>query len=451
MTGTRNSNFRTWLGLLIACGAPGVLRADSLVLADDARLTGTVRSINEAGVVELTTVLSPEPVLLKADAVEKVEFSAPASAPAAAGTLIELANGDLLPAAIESLDDKNLNVVTADAGRLRIPRAALKALQVGVREQKVIYRGPKNSEEWGAYAEQAKIWQFANNALTANGPSQSAREFAAPLQFVLKFSLKWQANPMFKIYFADPLTPKVELVDRYFMQYGSAGLEIKRESSKGKHYHTVIQLPRSPDQFPANELAVEIRVDRKTSRIHLLLNGEPEGAGVDPAGAAPQGNGVVITSNAPSGSVQEIRGIEILELDNVGTRHRSEERGDAKTDSLISRDEDRWGGRLIGIRKGPEGAVFSFKSDFQEEPLELPEADVSTVFFAKPAQTDAPAPAHQFALRLRGEGSLRVSSCAFSADEVTAVHPLLGPLKIRRVGVSGLERLDSKPEVKSKE
>ncbi len=447
----RISKFRTWLGLLIACGAPGVLRADSLLLTDHARLTGTVRSINEAGVVELATALSPEPVLLKAGAVEKVEFSTPASPPAAAGTLIELANGDLLPATIESLDDKNLNVLTADAGGLRISRAALKSLQVGVRAQKVVYRGPKNSGEWGVYADHSKIWQFANDALTANGPAQSARDFAAPPQFVLKFTLKWQSNPMFKIYFADPLTPEAELVDRYFLQYGSAGLEIKRESSKGKRYQTVIQLPRSPDQFPANEIAVEIRVDRKTSRLHLLLNGEPEGAGVDPAGDAPQGNGVVITSSAPAGPVQEIRGIEVLELDNPGTRHRSEERGDAKTDSLISRDEDRWGGRLIGIQKGQEGAVFSFKSDFQEDPLELPEADVSTVFFAKPAQTDAPAPVHQFALRLRGEGSLRVSSCAFSADDVTAVHPLLGQLKIRRAGVTGLERLNSKPEVKSKE
>jgi hypothetical protein len=447
----RNSNFHFWLGLVLAGSAPGMLRADNLILADDARLTGTVRSINEAGVVELATVLSPEPLLLKAGAVEKVEFSVPGSAAAPAGTLIELANGDLLPAAVESLDDTSLHVVTADAGRLSIPRTALKSMQLGVRQQKVVYRGPKNSEEWGLYAERSKNWQFANDALTANGPSQAARDFDAPPQFILKFTLKWQANPMFKIYFADPLTPKVELVDRYFMQYGSAGLEIKRESSKGKRYQTVIQLPRTPDQFPSDELAVEIRVDRKTSRLHLLLNGEPEGAGVDPVGDPPQGNGVVLVSNSPAGPVQEIRGIEILELDTAGTRHRAEGRGDVKTDSLISRDEDRWGGRLIGIRKGPEGAVFSFKSDFQEEPLELAEADVSAVFFAKPAQTDVLAPVHQFVLRLRGEGSLRVASCAFSADEVSARHPLLGPLKIRRAGVSGMERLDSKPEVKSKE
>ena len=40
-------------------------------------------------------------------------------------------------------------------------------------------------------------------------------------------------------------------------------------------------------------------------------------------------------------------------------RHRSEERGDPKTDSLISREDDRWGGRLMDIRKCGRGLGVS--------------------------------------------------------------------------------------------
>ena len=79
--------------------------------------------------------------------------------------------------------------------------------------------------------------------------------------------------------------------------------------------------------------------------------------------------------------------------------------------------------------------MFSFKSDFQDAPLELTEADVSTIFFAQPGDTPAPEPDPPFALRLSGEGSLRVSSCTFSPDSVSARHPLLGPMKIKRSGV----------------
>ena len=437
---------RFWLGLVLATGALGVLRADDLTLADEARLTGTVRSINEAGVVELTSVLSPEPILLKTGAVAKVQFSTATAELHPPGTLIELVNGDVLPAAIESMNAQNLTVVTADAGRLTIPRQALKSMQLGIHKRKVIYSGPRDLAEWNQDGEGAKSWTFGNKSLASNGPAQASKNFETPQQFILKFTLKWQANPGFKIYFADPLTPKVEAVDRYYLQFNSAGMEIKRESSQEPRYQTVILPSVSPEKYPANQVDVEIRVDRKASRLHLFLNGEAEGSGFDPLGKAPTGTGVSLHSSAAAGTSQEILGIEVAEFDNTGTRHRAEDRGDPKTDSMISRDDDRWSGHLTEIRPGPDGAVFAFKSDFQEQPLELSEADVSTIFFAKPQQEAAPGQAHPFTLRLRDDGSLRVSSCTFSDEAISAVHPLLGALKISRAGVTALERLDANPK-----
>ncbi len=447
----RTSDPRPLRLVVLAGCAFGIASADKLTLTDDARLTGTIRSINEAGVVELASVLSPDPVLLKADAVEKVEFTAPESAPVPPGTLIELANGDLLPANIESLDDRNLTITTEDAGRLEIPRTALKSMQLGVHKRKAIYSGPKNAEEWSRGVDENKRWKFSGGSLVANGPATASRSFETPIQFILKFTLKWQANPNFQIFFADPLTPKVELADRYYLQFNGAGLEIKREASTGKRFQTVILLSRTPDQFANNQVDVEIRVDRKTSRLHLLLNGEPEAAGIDPVASVPQGRGVTLVNSSAAGLTQEIRGIEILELDNVRARHRSEDRGNTKEDSLISRDEDRWSGRLAGITKSPDGVVFSFKSDFQDAPLELTDADVSTIFFAQPENAPAPEADPPFALRLSGEGSLRVSSCTFSPDSVSARHPLLGQMTIRRSGVVAMERMTSKPGGKSEE
>lgn len=444
-----HSNMAFRLGLLLAFSVPCSLLADDLTLETDARLTGTVRSINEAGIVELSTVLSPDSVLLKSGAVSKVEFTASERRPTYPGTMVELTNGDLLPATIESLDEKNLDIATQDAGQLSIPRAVLKTLQLGVHQRKVIYSGPLSLEEWLRDGDDPMNWKFSDKTLTSNGPGGISRTFETPRQFILKFTLKWQANPRFKIYFADPLAEKGTAADRYFMQYNNTGLEIKRESTKGQRFPSVILLPRTPDQYPNNQIDVEIRVDRKASRIHLLINGEPEGAGVDPVGNAPMGNGVSLVSSASAGEVQEIRNLEILELDNAGARHKSEDRGNPKNDSLISRDEDRWSGHLTGIRKGAEGAVFLFKSDFQAEPLELAETDVSTVFFANP-QPSAPPAAKLFTLRLFGGGSLRVSSCSFSDNSITASHPLLGVLKINRAGVLAIDYLEAKPKPKPK-
>ncbi|MEO8615237.1 MAG: hypothetical protein ABI600_08865 [Luteolibacter sp.] len=437
---------RSWLWMVLAPIATVPVYADEIALSGDASLSGTIRSINEAGVVELSTTLSPEPVFLKAGAVEKVEFSPPHDRPDTPGAVVELINGDLLPVRIEGLDEKGITVMTMDAGRLVIPRGAVKSLQLGVHARKVVYAGPKSIDEWKSDAEGEKNWRFENNALVANGPATIAKNFNTPSQFIFRFSLKWQGNPNFQIFFADPLKPKSEVSDRYYLQFAGAGMELKREASKGNRYTTVILSNRTPEQFPESKLDVEIRVDRKSSRLHLFLNGEPEGAGIDPVKGAPEGNGVTLVSNANNGIEQEIRGIEILELDDSRGRHRSEERGDTKTDSMISRDDDRWGGKLTDIRKTGDGLIFSFKSDFQDAPLELLESDVSTVFFAMPdeaKQVDAP---HPFVLRLQANGMLHVSSCSFTENAVSAVHPLLGLLNLRRAGVSALERQDLKPK-----
>lgn len=435
------------LALALSLPAP----ADQIALPDDSRLTGTVRSINGDGVLELASELSPDPVMLKPEAVRKLTFARPTDRVESPGSVVELVNDDQLPADIVSFDGNVLNVVTRDAGPLAIPRTFLKSIQLGIHKQKSIYSGPKSVEEWAEGVEGSKNWRFIKGALTASGPAVAARRVELPSRFIFKFNLKWQLSPNFMVYFADPLTPKTELVDRYSFQFNASGIEIKRESATGPKVQPVILLARRPNDFSTNQMDVEIRVDRKSSRIHLLLNGEPEAAGIDPVPQPPAGSGLVFISNSPSGTPQEIRSIELLDFDDSIERHRSEERGDPGMDSIISRDDDRWGGRLTQIRQSGEGSVFTFKSDFQETPLELLESDISTVFFLKPVDGASSPKQASWVLKLRDEGALHMSSCVFSEKGITARHPLLGPLEIGSGGVTELERLQPEPDTPSKE
>ncbi|MEX1114846.1 MAG: hypothetical protein WEB53_06325 [Akkermansiaceae bacterium] len=443
MIGIRSFNLRHCLWLVFAHVVASSALADGIALKGNNSLSGRVLSINEEGVVELSSVLSPEPVFLNAESVEKVEFSPPAESLQSPGAMVELVNGDMIPASLEALDEKFLTIDMPDVGPLELPRAVVKSVQFGIHKRKLIYAGPRNMEEWLSGGDGVRNWDFGNKALVANGPAYATRTFETPTRFVLRFNLKWQGNPNFQIYFADPLNPRGDASDRYYLQFGGAGLELKREAAKGNRYTTVILSNRTPDLCPDQQLEVEVRVDRKASRLHLFLNGEPEGAGIDPLPAAPIGKGISLVSNGSNGNEIEIRGIEILELDDSKIRHRSEDRGDPKADSLISRDDDRWGGRLTSIRKSADGLVFAFKSDFQEEPLEIIETDVSTVFFAAVDAPEVAKDGNPFVLRLQENGLLRVSSCYFTETTVTATHPLLGQLSIRRSGVTAMERLST--------
>lgn len=419
--------------------------ADDLTFADgSSRLTGTVRTIDEADRVEFQSPLSPEPLLLKGSTIEKVEFSMASAAPALPTALIELTNGDLLPAAIESLDERNLTVLMPSAGRLEIPRTSLSSLQLGIRQRNLVYAGPRTLDEWQNLQADTKNWKFSKNSLIANGPAAAFMNIAdLPKQFILRFTIKWKdkKTPNFQVSFADPMKAKGEPSDRYYLQVGGAGLEIKREASKGKRFNTIVQLNRTPNQFPDNEIRVEIRVDRNGSRLQLFLNGEPEGKFIDPISPVPTGTGISLISNASNGSTQEIQNIEILEYDDSRTRHHSEDRGDPKTDSLISIEDDRWTGQLTKIGKSPEGAIiYFFHSKVQTDPLEIPEVDVSTVFFSSENIVKADRDAPHLVLNLRGEGLLRVGSCRFTDDKVYAEHTLLGKLVLRRDDILSIVR-----------
>jgi hypothetical protein len=442
MTGTWISNRLFRLVPLLGIGLTAAA-ADNLTLAGgEARLSGNVVSINESGVVELATELSAKPLLLRDGVVEKIEFSARANQPDPPATLIELTNGDLLPATIERLDNHRLSVVSPDAGRLEIPRETVRSIQTGIRRRKVVFEGPNNLDEWTTTEEGRKNLNFENGIISANGPTSFSTKLPLPRQFILRFELIWQERqtPNFQVFFADPLLARGEPGDRYYLQFGGAGLEIKREASRGKRFNTIVILNRTRDQFPDNRMRIELRVNRDTARLELLIDGESEGEFADPIAGIPDGSGIVFVSNTSNGVRQQFRGIEVLEFDDSRSRHRAEDRGDPVRDSLISREDDRWSGELTEIQPTPKGLVFIFKTDFQDAPMEIPESDVSTVFLADGKNSSIKQAPHPFVIRLPGDGSLRVSSCRIGGEKITASHPLLGPLAIRREGIASIER-----------
>lgn len=418
-------------------------RAEIVSLTGDTRLTGTMRSVGEAGTSELLSILSTQPIALQPEAIEKIDFNDHPVTTNPHETLIELVNGDFLTANIEKLDAQNLIANSSEIGRFTIPRTALKSILHSGQKKKPIYTGPNDAKEWIYGTDESKQWNFTNNALKANGLAYAAREFKLPNQFTLKFILKWRASPNLQVSFADPLAAKIEAVDRYYLQINTAGIEIKRESSKGKRFQTLILSTLAPDQFPDNQVSVEIKVDRTNSQLDLILNGELVDSCVDPSADSPQGNGISIVNSAETGLSQEIQNIEILEIDHKDSQN-DKSFENSENDRLIRRNNDRLEGFIVGISRVNGGNFYQFKTDSQSDPLVLSEEDISAVLFKQSAEARRSSVDHLFALRLTGDGLLGVSSCKFSDEYVTVIHPLIGLLKIKRTRIISLERMSSK-------
>jgi hypothetical protein len=223
-------------------------------------------------------------------------------------------------------------------------------------------------------------------------------------------------------------------------------LEIKRETSRGEQqYIPLIILSRLPKDMPNQQLEVELDVNRQNdTKIKLWLNGEPEGEYVDPLKPTPSGNALRIESINSKRTTQSIEGFELLKYQGDVRRNRNEKRGDTSSDSLITRDDDRWSGVLESISNSNTGAgrVYRFMGHGQDKPVEIPELDVSTLFIAGTAEMENAAPP-KHTLQLQPYGKLSAESYQIDENLIRIKHPLLGEINLHRSMVKDIEH---KPE-----
>lgn len=421
--------------LLLALLLP--VHADEVELTDGSRLSGNVTALADGGLLLLSSPLSFEPFQLKADHLKRVDFSSSAEVEDKHDAMVFLANGDRFTADLKAIDAEAVTVLTTFAGEIRVPRAAVRTVQLGVRKRKLIYEGPQDDAGWTVKGG----WRYDDESFVADNGGTIARTFDIKGSFSLRFRVAWDNSPNLQVYFADDSMETTGKADRYYLQFGGSGLELKRQQSKedAQQYLSMASVPGSPDDYPDDELEVELLVDRKLGFVHLYLNGEYIDKYPDPVKSSPPGLGIMFRSNIGGDDSQVVDRIEVREWDASIDRHRREERGDEKQDVLITRSSDRGTGSILGLTPGPDGGTVRYQGPHHPEPVDLPVSEVSTLFFARPVDATATGkPA--LVLALRGRGSLGIEGCTFGSDAIEARHPLLGELSIRRDAVASLLR-----------
>lgn len=437
-----------WLSASSAMLMAAAAHADQVHIVGGGKLSGEVIRIRDGGTLELRSPISLEPLAVSGEAVRKVEFTSAGEPPMLTGNAqIHLANGDFLTASLLNYDRENGARIKADGMvEMNVSADHLRAIQFGVGPVKKVYEGPDDLANWTSDSRpRSQNWRFAGDRLTVDGAGQIGRMLNVPDHHVIRFTLNWQGQPNFQFGFSDPLEEQEVRVDRYFLQFGRAGLEIKRETSSGRRFHTIGILNRTPDQFRNRSVEIELRVDRAESVIHLAINGQPEGRFIDPFEDPPRAGGISLVSNASNGNIHEIRNL-VVESWSEDTRQATRaifQNRDSKRDELFIRQGDHYSGTLESIRQAGDDLLFILKVDFRDEPMEILGQDVAMVQFAAPvADEEAPPPSAiaDLLLQLHETGSLQVTQSTFEGDTVSARHPLLGELVFPRSHISALER-----------
>jgi hypothetical protein len=418
--------------------------ADEVMLRNGSQLTGMVTELADSGEVRLQSDLAFEPFRIRAESLRQVTFSSDGDAWVDEhDAMVELANRDRFPADLLAIDADSVTLGTGFAGEIRIPRSQVTTIQLGVRPLTTVFAGPDGAGGWTI----RNGWRFDSRRFTTEERGSVAREFdQIPGSFSLKFQLSWRNSPNIRVHFAADSLDDNSKVNRYYLQFASMGFELKRQQAgEGQRYLTMATIPRTPQEFPDSKVEVELLVDRKLGKVHVLIDGEEEGLYSDPVKTPPAGQGIMFESMIGGEDSQSIERIEVRSWDASSNRHRQEERGDETKDALITRSSDRGTVSIVSMTRGADGTgTIRYKTPHHPEPVDLPLAEISTLFFARPAETpEIERP--PLVLSLRGRGSLRMTGCRMDGGRIAARHPLLGELSIRMEAVAAIDRKPARP------
>lgn len=411
----------------------------------DNKINGEIVSMDDKGTITLNTSYASQPLKVNVDKISKIDFGKSEQKFETPTQNITLINGDSFPVGIRGLSEKFLQISSPIFGDIDVPREMIDSLEVGIFPKKHIYKGPNNINEWTGAEDEISKWRIEEGSLIAGGSTLIYRDMKLPENYSIRFKLAWDANPNFRFSFGDPMDLSGKSVNRYYMQFARAGIEIKRESTGTNRYTPVAVIARPPDQFPGKELWIEIRVNRKGGRLELYLNDQLEGRYEDSHPDIPSGTGVTFLNQSRSENRIRISDIEVTEWEDRGDRHRTEDRGDGKEDAIIGRNGERFSGRLVSITDAQQNKVYRFKSNFQEEPIDMPDSEVSSIFFSRKSEMK-PEKYEGLHLFFQGRGVIQVTKCILNENALTITHPLLGDMEINRHAATRLERrVVSKP------
>lgn len=402
-----------------------LLHADDVSLGALGKFTGEIKAVTSEKEIHLQSPVSPELLILQGDQLESLRFDQPQKTGSQTQNLLNLKNGDIIPSDIEFLDAEQLTFRTPWANKLQVSRKAIDSLHFGAGENQVLYSGPKK-DEW----ELSRSWRF-DDALVSQGWSPAHRKFDEfPDRYILEFTVAWQGNVGFKCLFNSNSIDGNSNTDCYFIQFNSAGFELKRQSTGAKKYTTLVSInDYTPDNMEDEEMRIEMRVDRVNRHMQLIINGKVMRSNIiDPkeTGPAPNGSIVSFTATAGNDDAQTISDIRLTTWASTSSEARLEKRTEFKRDVLFDIESNRSSGTLKSIKAGKVPQIL-FENPHDPAPKPLPATQVAVIYFSGQSPEK---PSTSYRLKLHGGGILHINSFTFSEGIVKAQHPDLGDLGI---------------------
>ena len=421
--------------LLCLCAPAGIAVAEEMTL-DGGKISGNLEGVDAKGAFLLRSPLSKQPLSVRGEVVRRIDFTGRGETPAHT-TMVELPNGDRLPGEVTSYHDDRLELKTPYAGNLRLARQALSTIHFGLQSDRTVLSGIGPFQNWTPH----EGWSVDDDELTSKAVGVARREVALPEAYRMRAHISWgggqqgqQVQPNLQIFVGGNEGVSDNRPDCYMFSFGYAGLELKRQNSRGRTWNSIHAFNIRPEDFPGHAMDFEFRVNRAGAQpvLELLVDGESKGRFLDVSTSGPTGGGIAFRSND---SVEvRISKLEITSWDAKAEIFRTEERGNLTQDSVVYDKGQRTAGKLVSVDGGGR-VVFESQAAGR---MDLPAGVVSSLFLSNPERKpggDAP-----FVVHLRGGGWLTGRLVPSTDGTLHLIHPYAGELPLARASISRIER-----------
>ena len=337
-------NFRALLFSLTA----STCFSEVLTLNTGARFEGELISISPQEGVLIETPRTPEPLALRPDSFSVLEMNDNIEENPLQTERIVLANGDILPGNLRSLNDDEIVYEGLVGGKLVLTRDKVTTLRFGIKPQSLQYEGPMPLSEWsGTGAEQWIVSQDPADGLLMLEPGKMKKDVNLGSQFILKFDLKWRERPALRIWFGSEDSEE-ERQDRYYIELNGSGVQIKRERSIEDQWLTTLLSLSQLESFDDSHVSVELRVNRLIGTLDLYLDDEliRQMHDSDPP---TKGDFIILERSRSDNSTSYLSNLKVFSWDAVSQIELMEEPGKGEVDSLVDAQGKRISGQLVGL------------------------------------------------------------------------------------------------------
>ena len=433
------------LSLILVSAAHG----DTLETDHGDTISGTVESLGH-GTIVFKSPMSPQALQIKASALKHLTFPHTNKSSHNHSEVLTLINGDTLPCHVTSLDKEQLSVTTGYAGSLNVDRSKIRSLSFGIISEDVIFIGNEAPETW---THMEGEWTMTDDQ-AYEGKGHLAQQLTLPDKVRYQYDLSWHTAPNFAFRFFAENDSAASKQNTYELIFNSQGMEIRRYPDNTQIALDIISLSPADiqqGQKPKKSINIDLRADKSEGLISLYLDSTFIGTWEDETISPTNGNYTIFHNRSDQKTNCVISNIAITSrIGSINSRFYDKDATSAKTDILTDSQGNNIPGKLTEIQSDDTNkrvVVFEEKHEqdsLEEVSLQVPEHRLSTLLFAK-EENPAPSAGFSHMLHLNNGGKLKINKPRITADQLTAIHPILGPLNVSRTSIKSLSKDNTDP------